>query len=188
MPPFLPIHAFPSLFIFTSLIWIIKTDFKQSSSWLSLSKRSRRVGFGRQTFPSHFSSFHEGSRQQVHQNFLESRNLLRIFININFFYLWHWSRHLSTTTKNKNHEKLHWTVTLNKMFLFWIAFFCNPPALPLPLSIIQTGWWRRGLETTTTLTPVAPSFDAKNISNCYQNVCYQNYSVKEKATICRRWI
>ena len=40
---------------------------------------------------------------------------------------------------------------------FSFVFYCNPAPLPAFLSIIHSGWWRGGLETTTTITLVAQS-------------------------------
>ena len=45
---------------------------------------------------------------------------------------------------------------------FSFVFYCNPAPLPAFLSIIHSGWWRGGLETTTTITLVAKSPNQHN--------------------------
>ena len=83
------------------------------------------------------------------------------FININLFdHCLHWS-HVAHIIIHRHMEQgslkttLNWMLYDDKMFL--LHSIVIPLLSPLPLSIIHTGWWRRGLETTTTLTPVAPS-------------------------------
>ena len=165
------LSSFVHLICICSLVWwIIKTDFKlcifdtiwrQILGWAHLTGSLRRVGFGRQTFPSHFSSFHEGLAASS-SKLSGKPKLAQDFINIKSFHLWHWDHpaHVHHTTRNikdntVTERKAVWGQ--NVSFLEWIAFYCNPLALPACLSIIHTGWWRRGLETTTTLTPVDPT-------------------------------
>ena len=127
------------------------TIYLKTNSWLSSSERARRVGFGRQTFPSHFSSFHEGSPASSSK--LSRKPQLAGFSSA--------STYLPLTLKpscsyppSRGPRIVKNNTEQNVSFLHSIVI---PLLSPLPLSIIHTGWWRRGLETTTTLTPVAPS-------------------------------
>ena len=178
-PSFLPIydplfHQCSSMHLIPTRR-IVQTDFfykiyLKTNSWLIWSERLRRVGFGRQTFPSHFSSFHEGSPASSSKLSRKAATCW-FFININLFdHCLHWS-HVAHIIIHRHMEQgslkttLNWMLYNDKMFL--LHSIVIPLLSPLPLSIIHTGWWRRGLETTTTLTPVAPSSlcDAKTPHN-----------------------